>query len=361
LRIAVLSSTPLNAIEGSGTFVGIAGLHRGLAALGHAVDVRPLRRRTGFHTLDRWLYNVGVVLSPPADVDLVVGVDLDGFLWARRRRLPFVASLKGVIADELQNERGWVRRLLSIQARWERLNTRRADLVMVTSRYSADVVQRRYGVPATRLAVVPEPIDLVAWDEQFARAPRRPRSGPVILSVARMYPRKRLSDLLRATAILTARIPEARTRIVGQGPEWEQLVRLRGELGAADTVELLGDVSRERLAEEYVNADLFCLPSVQEGFGIVFLEAMAAGLPVVACRAAAIPEVVRDGLTGVLVPPRDPKGLADALEQLARDPERARRLGEEGRRQVAEFAPVRVAERFLHAVRSIVGCAKREA
>ena len=198
-------------------------------------------------------------------------------------------------------------------------------------------------------------------DEQFARAPRRPRSGPVILSVARMYPRKRLSDLLRATAILTARIPEARTRVVGQGPEWAQLVRLRGELGAADTVELLGDVSRERLAEEYVNADLFCLPSVQEGFGIVFLEAMAAGLPVVACRAAAIPEVVRDGLTGVLVPPRDPKGLADVLEQLARDPGRARRLGDEGRRRVAEFAPERVAERFLHAVRSIVGCAKREA
>jgi phosphatidyl-myo-inositol dimannoside synthase len=361
LRIAVLSSTPLNPIEGSGTFVGIAGLHRGLADLGHAVDIRPLRWRTGFHTLDRWLYNVGVALSPPSDVDLVVGVDLDGFLWARRRRRPFVASLKGVIADELLNERGWVRLLLSIQAGWERLNTRRADLVMVTSRYSADVVQRRYGVPATRLAVVPEPIDLVAWGEQFARAPRRPRRGPVILSVARMYPRKRLGDLLRAAAALTARIPEARTRIVGHGPEWEQLVRLRSELGVSDTVELLGDVTRERLAEEYVNADLFCLPSIQEGFGIVFLEAMAAGLPVVACRAAAIPEVVRDGLTGVLVPPRDPTALADALEQLARDRGRARRLGEEGRRRVAEFAPRRVAERFLDAVRSIVSCEKREA
>ena len=93
----------------------------------------------------------------------------------------------------------------------------------------------------------------------------------------------------------------------------------------------------------------------------MFLEAMAAGLPVVACRAAAIPEVVQDGLTGVLVPPRDPMALADALEQLARDRARAARLGEEGRRQVAEFAPARVAERFLRAVRSIVSFAKREA
>ena len=68
--------------------------------------MRPLGRRTGFHTLDRWLYNAGVVLRPPRDTDLVLGVDLDGFMWARRRTLPFVASLKGIIADELRNERG---------------------------------------------------------------------------------------------------------------------------------------------------------------------------------------------------------------------------------------------------------------
>src|SRR6266478_10176894 len=124
--------------------------------LGHTLELRPLRLRTGFHTLDRWLYNAGVALRPPVGADLVYGVDLDGFLWARRRKLPFVVSLKGVIADELKNERGWVRVLLGIQARWEGLNSRRADLVMVTSRYCAEVAQREYGVPADRVAVVPE-------------------------------------------------------------------------------------------------------------------------------------------------------------------------------------------------------------
>jgi hypothetical protein len=90
------------------------------------------------------------------------------------------------------NERGWVRLLLSVQARWERRNVERADLVVVTSRYSADVAQREYGVPLERLAVVPEPIDLEVWDDQFWRAPPAPQcpGGP---SVARMYPRKRLS------------------------------------------------------------------------------------------------------------------------------------------------------------------------
>ena len=334
--------------------MGIAGLNRGLAALGHEVAVRPLGRRTGFHTLDRLVYNAAVRLSPPR-ADLVVGVDLDGFLWARRRRTPFVASLKGIIADELRNERGWVRALLGVQARWERANTARADLVLVTSRYCAGVAQRVYGVPPARLAVVPEPIDLDAWDDAFRRAPGRAGARPVVLSVARMYPRKHLSDLLRAAPRLLAGIPGAQIRIVGQGPEYPALVRLHAELGLGETVVLLGDVTREQLAAEYVGADVFCLPSVQEGFGIAFLEAMAAGLPVVACRVAAVPEVVLDGVTGVLVPPSDPEALAAAIGDLLRQPDRARALGEEGRRRVAGLTPTSVARRFLAAVESIPG------
>lgn len=315
--------------------------------------MRPLGRRTGFHTLDRWLYNAAVALRPPRETDLVLGVDLDGFLWARHRTLPFVASLKGIIADELKNERGHVRALLAVQARWERRNVTRADLVMVTSRYSAEVAQREYGVPPERIAVVPEPIDLEVWDDQFWRAPRRPRGAPVVLCVARMYPRKRIEDLMRAAGILRARVPGIQVRVVGRGPEWPALSRLHAELGLGAAVALLGDLTRERLAEEYVNAAVFCLPSVQEGFGIVFLEAMAAELPVVACRIAAIPEVVLDGVTGLLAPPRDPGPLAGLIERLIADPALARRLGQEGRRRALGFTPRHVAERFLHAVHSM--------
>mgnify|MGYP001228245011 FL=1 len=278
-------------------------------------------------------------------------MDLDGFLWARARSLPFVVSLKGVIADELKNERGWVRVLLAIQARWERLNARRADIVIAPSRYSADVARREYGVAAEKIVVVPEPIELERWTSLFAAAAPRARGGPTILCVARMYPRKRVGDLLEAAALLRPRIPGVRVRIVGKGPGWENAARLHARLGLGETVTLLGDVSRDRLAEEYVSADIFCLPSVQESFGIVFLEAMAAGLPVVACRAAAIPEVVEDGVTGLLVPPRDPAGVAGALEALAVDPERARAMGEAGRHAVRAYVPERVAARFLEAVR----------
>ena len=319
------------------------------------MSLRPLGRRTSFHTLDRWLYNMDVARRPPRGVALVVGFDLDGFMWARRRALPFVASLKGIVADELRNERGWVRFLLGVQARWERRNTARADLVSVTSRYQAEVAQREYGVPPERLAVVPESIDHERWETDFRHAARRPGRRPTVLSVARLYPRKRIGDLLHAASALRARVPDVDVRIVGEGPEGEAMRRLHSELGLAGAVTLLGDVSREQLAEEYVNADCFCLPSVQEGFGIVFLEAMAAGLPVVACRAAAIPEVVLDGRTGVLTPPRDPEALARALAAMLAEPERARVLGQAGRQWAASFTPERVARRFLEAVHSLIG------
>jgi glycosyltransferase involved in cell wall biosynthesis len=352
VRVDLLSSTPSSALEGSGTFVALDGLARGLSALGHEVVLHPLRVRTGFHTLDRWLYNAALAARPPRGA-LVVGVDLDGFLWARWRRRRgasvFVAAPKGIIADERRNERGWVRILLGVQSRWERQNLHRADRVIVTSRYCAGAVQSLYGVPAARIAVVPEPIDVEEWRRRFALAERRPVDRPTVLAVARMYARKRLGDLLEAAALLRPRIPRLEIRIVGNGPEMAALQqqRARGDLG--DTVTLLGDVSRRALATEYVNAHCFCLPSVQEGFGIAFAEAMAAGLPVVACRAAAVPEVVLDGETGLLVSPRSPGELARAMETLLADEGLRKDMGEAGQRRVRALDLKVVAGQFLEA------------
>ncbi|MGH7325566.1 MAG: glycosyltransferase family 4 protein [Candidatus Rokuibacteriota bacterium] len=350
MRLAFLSSTPANTTEGSGTFVAIDGLQRGLAARGHEATLWPLRLRTRFHTLDRWIYNAQLTVTPPA-ADVVVGIDLDGFLWARRRqRPPFVVALKGVIADELRNERGWVRMLLGVQARWERANCERADRVIVSSRYSADMAAEAYAVPREKMAVVPEPIDLAGWRRRLAQVDPAPAARPIVLSVARLYPRKRMEDLLEAAALLRPRIPRLQVRIVGGGPEFARLRQRHARLGLGETAVFLGELPRSTLAVEYRRAHCFCLPSVQEGFGIVFAEAMASGLPVVACRAAAVPEVVIDGRTGLLVGPRSPEELAGALETLLRDERMRKDLGEEGMRRVEAFDLDRVAGRFLEAI-----------
>ena len=364
MRFEFLSSTPAGPTEGSGTWVAIDGLARGLERLGLVVTCRAHGRRTGFHTLDRWLYNARVAAAPPA-ADVVVGVDLDGFMWARswiRRRSAsagppaldgrakkprFIVALKGIIADELRNERGLVRALLGVQARWERLNTARADRVVVPSRYSASIAHQVYGVPAERLAVVPEPIDLAEWRRRFAAAGTPAHSAPTVLAVARMYPRKRLQDLLHAAVILRERIPAARVRIVGEGPESGRLRTLHATLGLGETVTFLGDISRQALAVEYVGADCFCLPTVQEGFGLVFAEAMAAGLAVVACRAAAVPEIVEDRRTGLLVNRESPEELAMALETLLTNPGLRAALGAAGAARVAAFDLEPIARRFV--------------
>jgi glycosyltransferase involved in cell wall biosynthesis len=349
VRLEFLSSTPPSPIEGSGTWVAVEGLARGLERLGHQTTLRPLGRRTGFHTLDRLVYNLRLLADPPR-ADVVVGVDLDGFLWARRRHVPYVVALKGIIADELRNERGVVRALLTLQARWEAANVRRADRVVVPSRYSAAIAEALYHVDPARLAVVPEPIDLAEWRRRFAAVTAPPARTATVLSVARMYPRKRLEDLLQAAAILKARIPDARVRIVGEGPESARLRALHAALGLGETVTFLGDVSRQALAVEYVGAACFCLPTVQEGFGIVFAEAMAAGLPVIACRAAAVPEVVEDRQTGLLVNPRSPEELAMAMETVLRNDGLRAALGAAGARRAEMFDLERVAARFLAAL-----------
>jgi phosphatidyl-myo-inositol dimannoside synthase len=333
------------------------------------VTFRPLRLRTGFHTLDRWLYNAALSIDPPA-ADVVVGIDLDGFLWARRRRVRaatpgaareaasghvgprgararFVVALKGIIADELQHERGRVRALLAIQARWERTSAGRADHVVVPSAYSAEVARRVYGVTAAKISVIPEPIDLAGWRARLASAERRAAGGPTVLAVARMYPRKHLHDLIHAAARLRERIPGLTVRIVGKGPEYQRLEALARHLGLVRTVEFLGEVSAAGLAVEYVSAQCFCLPSVQEGFGIVFAEALAAGLPVVACRAAAVPEVVEHGSTGLLVTPGRPDEIADALEQMLRNPDLRREMAVAGMKRVEAFDLERVARQWL--------------
>jgi glycosyltransferase involved in cell wall biosynthesis len=125
---------------------------------------------------------------------------------------------------------------------------------------------------------------------------------------------------------------------------------LAATLGLADTVTFLGAISRSALALEYVGADCFCLPTVQEGFGLAFAEAMAAGLPIVACRAAAVPELVEDGRTGLLVTPGNTEELATAMESVLTNPALRAKLGAEGRHRVEAFDLDRVAARLLEAL-----------
>jgi glycosyltransferase involved in cell wall biosynthesis len=277
--------------------------------------------------------------------DAVVGFDWDG-LFLADSGAPHFASIKGVIAEEAQFERGIPRARLTVESWLERAHVRRSAGVFATSRYAASRIGSEYGVPLDRIAIVPEPIDLARWRKELGRIAPQPAGRGSILCVAHLYPRKDVATLLAAMTRLKA---DAVLKIVGIGPEKANLERRAQRLGLGERVAFLGHVSFDRLAVEYRGADVFCLPSRQEGFGIVFLEAMAAALPIVAVRAAAVPEVVEDGECGMLVPPGDADALASALDRLLGDADERRRMGSEGARRVTRFDAPRVAEEFLKA------------
>lgn len=358
LNLAFLTSTPLSVRGGSGTYVGITVLRRALMAQGHQVTLvaPPPGPMPLGHAVQRIWFNLGAarrVHAAGANLDGVVGFDLDGCLLPDR--WPRVAAIKGVLAEELTFERGMVRFSLWVQSRFERRNARRARLVVTTSDYARQRIASHYGIDAAAIAVVPELIDLHAWRTALDRAGPAPGWQPTILTVCHLYPRKSVDVLLRALPAVRATVPEARLRVVGIGPELEPLRRLRRALGLEAAVEFLEHVPFERLILEYRDCAVFCLPSRQEGFGIVLLEAMAAGRPIVASRATAIPEVVPDGQAGYLVPPGDPAALAHALITLLTDRVMAERLGRGGQARVVAFDAPRVAAHFAATIRPALG------
>jgi glycosyltransferase involved in cell wall biosynthesis len=282
--------------------------------------------------------------------DATIGIDADGYaLPVRPNSPPHIACIKGVIGDAVRFETGVTRAGMAFHARLEARNARRADLVITISSYCAGRIEALYGVKGA--AVVPEAIDIETWQGLFESVPARPKTGKfTVLSVCRFYPRKAISVLLLAAVQLRDVIPGLEIRIVGSGPQHCALQRMCGDLRLEKLVYWLGDLSMKRLAEEYQRADVFCLPSQQEGFGIVFLEAMAAGKPIVAARAAAVPEVVRHG---ILVDPGDAEALADGLLRLHRDPGLCETLATAGRRHVEQFDVQRVSTLFLSEVAKV--------
>lgn len=197
------------------------------------------------------------------------------------------------------------------------------------------------GVPTERLALVLPAIDL----ERFARLPprqeerhRRSWEGRlVILSVGRLVERKGQDMVIRALPAVVAQLPQVRYVIGGSGPYRAVLERLAGEVGVAERVEFLGFVPEAELPTLYSAADLFAMPSRElpeagdvEGFGIVFIEANAAGLAVLGGRSGGVADAVEDGQTGLLVDPEDPRAVAEGLIRLLQDGEWRGRLASRG-------------------------------
>ena len=355
MHFRFITSTPLDILRGSGTFAGISTLARFLQMSGETVDLVTPTLSFPIYTVKRLVFNEMLRLNDDrrSGHRITVGFDMDGYTMAETSRGLHVASIKGVIADEMRFETGLTKATMRVQAVCEKRHVHRADLVIATSRYSAQRIQELYAISVPP-HIVPELIDLSSWRRLLQLNPAPPEANKfVVLSVCRFYPRKRLHVLLGAADRLRSKIPGIEIRIVGDGPEARRLRSIWRMKNLQGIVTWLGNLTQAELAREYNRCHVFCLPSVQEGFGIVFLEAMASAKPIVAVRAGAAPEVVKHG---ILVDPDNEEALAEGILRLYEDPALRASFAAEASQFVNQFDAPIVAQMFLREIDPKLRC-----
>jgi phosphatidyl-myo-inositol dimannoside synthase len=230
---------------------------------------------------------------------------------------------------------------------------RRAQRVLCSSRFTARTL--RAELPLDTVEVIPLGHDLALEEIPPSRSAEPAGNGPVLLSVGALKERKGLHVSLRAAARLRERFPDLRYYLVGDDADRKYVERLRreiAELGLRDRAVITGRLPEPDLREMYRRADLFVLAPLNvdrgfEGFGIVYLEASAHGVPAIGTLACGAEDAIEDGVNGFLVPQNDANAIAERAARILGDPGLARRMGEAGRARASEQTLRDVARRYV--------------
>lgn len=239
----------------------------------------------------------------------------------------------------------------------DRLGLQHASAITSISDFTARKLIDVQGVDPAKVEVIPCVInaELLHANGNGALPDSHRGAQKILLAVARLDARERhkgLDEVILALPQLTESVPELVFVIAGDGDDRNRLEELARNRGLSHRVIFKGVVSDQELIELYKDCDVFLMPSSQEGFGIVFLEAMAFKKPVIGGNHGGTPEVILDNETGFLVEHGDVDALADRIAMLLKDPELCKRMGEAGRRRVEEnytFEPLRNKLRSLFA------------
>jgi sugar transferase (PEP-CTERM/EpsH1 system associated) len=227
---------------------------------------------------------------------------------------------------------------------WQnRLASHLSSKVVAVSHDAAAVARELEQVPEQRIEVIHNGIDY----EQFSINPMPFGQAKQYraVHVARLNRVKDQATLLRAVRIVVDHLPGFELDVIGDGPAREEVAALRAELGLQKQVHLHG--ARNDVANWLQKSDLFLLSSVSEGICLTLLEAMAAGLPIVATDVGGNREIVEEGKTGSLVPPQDPQAMAAAIVEMCRNVDSAREMGRRGRERVeSRFAVKSMVARY---------------
>lgn len=218
---------------------------------------------------------------------------------------------------------------------------RRADLVLSPSRATAEFLESLQHVSPEHIRVLPWALDpdfeTIAATNGSSKLPATFPSSPVILTVGRWLTSERykgMDTIILALPRLLLHWPNLQLALVGSGDDRQWLEAIAQESGVRLHVHFISDLSYGELSACYAASDIFALPSRGEGFGFVYLEAMARGKPVIGGAHGGAPEIIQDGVTGYLVPHGDAFHLATSIDTILSNPELARQMGQRGRERV---------------------------
>ena len=254
--------------------------------------------------------------------------NIPGRILGRAAGVPVIISSERTMGQE-----GALRRLSN---RW---TAGLADRIVCVSQNVADFAGQSISLPASKLVVIPNGIDLQQYaglpgQAQARAALRLPLEKTLIGTIGRPRPVKGYTYLVEAFARLSETHPDTHLLFVGDGPDQSALMQQAQSAGLAERITFLGD--QLDIPHLLPALDIFVLPSLYEGLPNVVLEAMACGLPVVATAVGGTPELVIDRESGLLIPPKEPIILAEALSQLILDPEQRARLGKAAKARVEQ-------------------------
>jgi len=304
--------------------------------------------------LDNWFFNKTLSRMSSAikaDVYEAHTVSGYGFLKAiRKRRIiePFIQTIHGVLAEEyIQSSKSifptprtklshfFMRYLSKI----EKESAKDATLIVTVSKYSSKKIVQLYGVDEKKIRIVPNGVDLRKFKvvEGCEKVKHRIEANnkQCVLFVGRLVPRKGLHFLIEAARYVVNERKETMFVVVGDGPLKNHLISYSKKQGVSDNFVFLGDIHEVMLPRLYNCADVFALPSIQEGQGIALLEAQATSKPVVAFNVSGINEIVLDKETGLLVKP-DSYELANAILNLLSNKSLREKMGRCGRKFVSK-------------------------
>lgn len=338
------------------------------------VDFIPCYSTDKIFPLDNWFFNRNLIKKARdinADVYEAHAVSGYGFPKALEKqgiKKPFIHTIHGVLADEFEQakKKGYpsfrdriANYFMHRLAMLEKETAHKATVIVTISNYSLEKIQSYYGVEKSKVRIVPNGVDVEKFKPMKAQDARQQFGlgvEPCVLFVGSLIPRKGLNFLVESAKKIVKENADTKFLIVGEGPLKAQLTISLESANLSGNFKFFGNLKDDALSAIYNCADVFVLPSIQEGQGIVLLEAQASGKSVVGFDVGGVNEAVANGETGLLVKEGSTDELTDALLRLLSDKPLREKIGANGRRFMTEqFTWDICAEKMLNVYREVLG------